>query len=87
MPSPYDIVVKAVEPQWVASMRQIVPQMEQMGYLFTGVWTLLVSVALFNSTNVRLRAVFGVVGIVAALGIMVGLLEGVGFEAAGAHFG
>jgi len=32
MPSPYDIVVKAVEPQWVASMRLIVPQMEQMGF-------------------------------------------------------
>lgn len=32
MPSPYDIVVKAVEPQWVVSMRQSVPRIEQMGF-------------------------------------------------------
>jgi DNA-binding transcriptional MerR regulator len=31
-PSPYEVVVKEVEPLAVASLRQVVPAMEQMGY-------------------------------------------------------
>jgi hypothetical protein len=57
---------------------------EHLGYLFTGIWTLLVSAALFGVTGMRVRAALGVAGVVAALGILFGLLEGVGVEAAGA---
>lgn len=57
---------------------------EHLGYLFTGLWTLLVSAALFSATGMRLRAPLAVFGAIAAFGVMAGLLEGVGVEAAGA---
>lgn len=56
---------------------------EHLGYLFTGLWTLLISAALFDIAGLRLRVLFGAVGILAALGILFGLLEGLGVEAAG----
>lgn len=54
---------------------------EHMGYLFTGAWTILIGVMLLQSR--RLPAWLGVVGIVAAAGVMTGLLEPAGWEPAG----
>jgi Domain of unknown function (DUF4386) len=57
---------------------------EHLGYLFTGLWTLLVSAALLMSAGLRLRVPLALLGGIAALGVMFGLLEGAGVEAAGA---
>src|SRR5262249_18112593 len=55
---------------------------EHLGYLFTGMWTILIAVMMLNSTIFSpFMAVFG---IVAALGIMTGLLEPSGWKPAGA---
>lgn len=55
---------------------------EHLGYLFTASWTILLSVMMFNS------AIFsplpGVFGIIAAVGILAGLLEPAGWKPAGA---
>lgn len=64
---------------------------EHLGYLFTGLWTVLVAVAVWQSAADAsglagasgVRAAFGLVGLVAAVGIWAGLLEGAGFEPAG----
>ncbi|MFN8376690.1 MAG: DUF4386 domain-containing protein [Anaerolineae bacterium] len=54
---------------------------EHLGYLFTGVWTILISLMMLNSTLFNpLLALFG---IVSALGVMVGLLEPSGWKPAG----
>jgi Domain of unknown function (DUF4386) len=54
---------------------------EHLGYLFTGLWTLLVARAMFESP--LFRPWLGWAGMIAALGILVGMLEPAGFEAAG----
>jgi hypothetical protein len=55
---------------------------EHMGYMFTGAWTILISVMMFRSA--RFGRLMGIFGIIAAVGIMVGLLEPAGVSAAGA---
>jgi hypothetical protein len=54
---------------------------EHLGYLFTGVWTILVSVMMLNSP--LFSPFLGVFGIVSAIGIMIGLLEPTGWKPAG----
>ncbi|MDX2138651.1 MAG: DUF4386 domain-containing protein [Chloroflexota bacterium] len=55
---------------------------EHLGYVFTGSWTILLSVMMFRSRT--FAPWLGIIGIVSAIGIMVGLLEpaGVGFAGA-----
>jgi hypothetical protein len=54
---------------------------EHLGYLFTGAWTLVIAGAMLKSPV--FRPWLGWVGIVSALGILVGLLEPAGFALAG----
>lgn len=54
---------------------------EHLGYLFTGAWTILISVMMFRSRT--FRPWLGIIGIVAAVGILAGMLEPWGWEAAG----
>ncbi|MFZ4814776.1 MAG: DUF4386 domain-containing protein [Phototrophicaceae bacterium] len=54
---------------------------EHLGYLFTGAWTILLSVMMFKSRI--FKAWLGIVGIIAAVGIMAGLLEPAGWGDAG----
>src|SRR5918999_4119019 len=54
---------------------------ENLGYLFTGLWTALVALAMFGSP-LPLRRWLALLGVVSALGILVGTLEPVGFEPA-----
>jgi hypothetical protein len=54
---------------------------EHLGYFFTGTWTILLSVMMFRSR--WFNRGLGIVGISAAIGIMVGLLEPAGVEFAG----
>ncbi|MGL4648239.1 MAG: DUF4386 domain-containing protein [Caldilineaceae bacterium] len=54
---------------------------EHMGYFFTGAWTILLGVMMLHST--LFRPWLGVVGIVAAVGVMAGLLEPAGWGPAG----
>jgi hypothetical protein len=55
---------------------------EHLGYLFTGAWTILLSMALAQGGVVS--PAYGWLGIVPALGILIGVLEETGFKAAGA---
>ena len=56
---------------------------EHLGYLFTGLWTALVALALLQSALFgRLRRWFGLLGLVSAVGILAGTLEFVGFALA-----
>ena len=54
---------------------------ENLGYLFTGLWTALVALAMFGSA-LRFGKWLGLIGIVSAAGIVVGMLEPAGFEPA-----
>jgi uncharacterized protein DUF4386 len=54
---------------------------ENLGYLFTALWTALVAHAMLRSP--LFKPWLGWVGIVAALGILIGTLEPAGFEPAG----
>jgi hypothetical protein len=54
---------------------------EHLGYLFTGAWTLVIAGAML--TTPMFRPWLGWVGIVSALGVMVGLLEPAGIAVAG----
>jgi hypothetical protein len=54
---------------------------EHLGYLFTGAWTILLSVMMFRSAT--FRPWLGILGIVAAAGIMLGMLEPAGWSEAG----
>ena len=54
---------------------------ENLGYLFTGLWTVLVALAMFGSP-LALRRWLSLLGIVSAAGILVGTLEPAGFEPA-----
>ena len=56
---------------------------EHLGYLFTGLWTALVALALLQSPLFgRLGRWFGLLGLVSAVGILAGTLEFVGFTLA-----
>ncbi len=54
---------------------------EHLGYLFTGLWTALVALAMFGSA-LPFRRWLGLLGMVSAAGVLVGTLEPAGFEAA-----
>jgi len=54
---------------------------ENLGYLFTGIWTVLVALAMFGS-SLPLRRWLSLLGIVSAAAILVGTLEPAGFEPA-----
>lgn len=54
---------------------------EHMGYLFTGVWTILLSVMMLRSSV--FSRWLGILGSVSAVGILVGLLEPAGWSDAG----
>ena len=54
---------------------------ENLGYLFTGLWTALVALAMFGSA-LRFARWVALLGVVSAVGIVVGMLEPVGFEPA-----
>jgi hypothetical protein len=54
---------------------------EHLGYLFTGTWTILLSVMMFRSPI--FRPWLGVLGLVAAIGVMAGMLEPAGWRSAG----
>ena len=54
---------------------------EHLGYLFTGLWTALVALAMFGSA-LPARRWLSLLGMVSAAGVLVGTLEPVGFEAA-----
>ena len=55
---------------------------EHLGYIFTGTWTILVSVMMFGTP--MFGALMGIFGIVAGIGILIGLLEPAGWKPAGA---
>jgi hypothetical protein len=54
---------------------------ENLGYLFTGLWSLLVALAMFGSP-LPFRRWLGLLGVASAAGIVVGMLEPAGFEPA-----
>ena len=54
---------------------------ENLGYLFTGLWTLLVALAMFGSA-LPFRRWLALLGVVSAVGILLGMLEPAGFEPA-----
>ncbi|NOK61247.1 MAG: DUF4386 domain-containing protein [Chloroflexi bacterium AL-W] len=54
---------------------------EHLGYIFTGTWTILLGVMMFKSRT--FPTWLGIVGIIAAIGIMTGLLEPAGWAPAG----
>lgn len=54
---------------------------EHLGYIFTGTWTILLCVAIIQ-TNL-IHPLFGWLGIVPALGVLIGVLEETGFKSAG----
>jgi hypothetical protein len=54
---------------------------EHLGYLFTGLWTVLVALAMFGSP-LPFRRWLALLGVVSAVGVLVGTLEPVGFEPA-----
>ena len=54
---------------------------EHLGYLFTGLWTVLVVLAMFGSP-LPFRRWLALLGVVSAVGILLGTLEPVGFEPA-----
>lgn len=55
---------------------------EHLGYIFTGVWTILLCMAILQTGLVG--PLFGWLGIVPAVGILFGVFEETGFKAAGA---
>jgi hypothetical protein len=54
---------------------------EHLGYLFTGSWTILISIMMFST--LLFGPAIAILGIVAALGIMAGMLEPAGWKPAG----
>jgi hypothetical protein len=55
---------------------------EHLGYLFTSAWTLILCLALIQTGSVS--PLLGWLGIVPAVGLLVGVFEETGFKAAGA---
>ncbi len=54
---------------------------EHLGYIFTSTWTILLCIAVVQTDMVN--PLFGWLGVVPALGVLVGVLEETGFKAAG----
>lgn len=54
---------------------------EHLGYLFTGAWTILISVMMLNSP--LFSPMIGALGIISAVGILTGMLEPAGWKPAG----
>jgi hypothetical protein len=54
---------------------------EHLGYLFTGSWTILISVMMFTSPI--FSPLVAILGVVAAIGILIGMLEPAGWKPAG----
>ena len=54
---------------------------ENLGYLFTGLWSVLVALAMFGSP-LPFRRWLGLLGMASAASILVGTLEPTGFEPA-----
>jgi hypothetical protein len=54
---------------------------EHLGYIFTTAWTILLCIAVVQTEMVN--PLFGWLGVVPALGVLVGVLEETGFKAAG----
>jgi hypothetical protein len=54
---------------------------EHLGYLFTGVWTLLLCLAILTTGLVN--PLFGWLGLLPAIGVLIGVFEETGFKAAG----
>jgi hypothetical protein len=55
---------------------------EHLGYLFTSSWTILVCLAIVQTS--RVHPLFGWLGVIPALGVLAGVFEETGFKAAGA---
>jgi Domain of unknown function (DUF4386) len=55
---------------------------EHLGYIFTSAWTILLCIAMIQTAVVS--PLFGWLGIVPAVGILIGVFEETGFKAAGA---
>jgi hypothetical protein len=55
---------------------------EHLGYIFTSTWTILLCIAVVQTDVVN--PLFGWLGIVPAIGVLVGVFEETGFKAAGA---
>src|SRR5688572_22568580 len=55
---------------------------EHLGYIFTSVWTILLCIAIIATDVVN--PLFGWLGIVPAIGVLIGVFEETGFKAAGA---
>jgi hypothetical protein len=55
---------------------------EHLGYIFTGAWTLMIAAMMFSTPP--FTPLLGVIGIIAALGILCGLAEPFGLKPAGA---
>lgn len=55
---------------------------EHLGYMFTGAWTILLSIMMFSAPT--FGPILGIVGIIGALGILTGLAEPFGWKPAGA---
>ena len=55
---------------------------EHLGYLFTSTWTVLLCIAIIQTEIVN--PLFGWLGIIPAIGVLVGVFEETGFKAAGA---
>jgi hypothetical protein len=55
---------------------------EHLGFIFTSTWTVLLSVAIIQTALVN--PLFGWLGILPAIGVLVGVFEETGFKAAGA---
>jgi len=54
---------------------------EHLGYIFTSIWTILLSIAIVQTSVVN--PLFGWLGIVPAIGVLVGVLEETGYKTAG----
>lgn len=55
---------------------------EHLGYLFTSIWTILLCLAIVQTTVVY--PLFGWLGLIPAIGVFIGVFEETGFKAAGA---
>lgn len=55
---------------------------EQLGYIFTSVWTILLCISIIATDLVN--PLFGWLGIIPAIGLLMGVFEETGFKAAGA---
>lgn len=54
---------------------------ERLGFLFTSLWTILLCIAIIQTELVN--PLFGWLGVIPAIGVLVGVLEETGFKTAG----